>query len=86
MLCPVPDETAICKFRHLLEKHNLTKRMFAAVSRHLEDRQASVPRWPYACPSLLIQSRSWLNQQMQYDLWQAEQHRKDLKVRILSAA
>ena len=34
---PVPDETTILKFRHLLEKHNLTKRMFAAVSRHLED-------------------------------------------------
>ena len=31
-------------------------------------------------------SESWLNQQTQYDLWQAEQHRKDLKVRKLSAA
>ncbi|VAW63549.1 Antitoxin HigA, partial [hydrothermal vent metagenome] len=25
-------------------------------------------------------SESWLNQQSQYDLWQAEQHRKDLDV------
>jgi len=31
-------------------------------------------------------SESWLNQQTQYDLWQAEQHRAELQVRRLSAA
>ena len=31
-------------------------------------------------------SESWLNQQSQYDLWQAEQHRDDLHVTRLSAA
>ncbi|HHJ20397.1 MAG TPA: addiction module antidote protein, HigA family, partial [Gammaproteobacteria bacterium] len=31
-------------------------------------------------------SESWLNQQIQYDLWQAEQHRKELQVKRLSAA
>ena len=31
-------------------------------------------------------SESWLNQQSQYDLWQVEQHRKDLHVTQLSAA
>ncbi|MHB9111171.1 MAG: HigA family addiction module antitoxin [Thermoleophilia bacterium] len=31
-------------------------------------------------------AESWLNQQTQYDLWQAEQNRKNLKVRKLSAA
>ena len=31
-------------------------------------------------------SESWLNQQLQYDLWRAEQHRKELRVRRLSAA
>ena len=31
-------------------------------------------------------SESWLNQQTQYDLWQAEQHRKELHVKRLSAA
>lgn len=29
---------------------------------------------------------SWLNQQSQYDLWQAEKNRDSLKVRKLSAA
>ena len=31
-------------------------------------------------------SESWLNQQTQYDLWQAEQHRSELKVKQLVAA
>jgi addiction module HigA family antidote len=31
-------------------------------------------------------AESWLNQQTQYDLWMAEQNRKNLKVRKLSAA
>ena len=31
-------------------------------------------------------SDSWLNQQTQYDLWQAEQNRKNLRVKKLSTA
>ena len=31
-------------------------------------------------------AQSWLNQQSQYDLWQAEQHRDSLQVSRLSAA
>ena len=31
-----PDETAVCKFRHLLEKHDLADQLFAAVSEHLK--------------------------------------------------
>ena len=31
-------------------------------------------------------SESWLNQQLQYDLWRAEQHRSELSVTPLSAA
>ena len=31
-------------------------------------------------------SESWLNQQTQYDLWGAEQHRNELRVKRLSAA
>lgn len=31
-------------------------------------------------------SESWLNQQSQYDLWNAEQHRKELQVKRLVAA
>ena len=31
-------------------------------------------------------SESWLNQQLQYDLWQAERNRRKLRVKKLSAA
>lgn len=33
---PVPDETTICKFRHLLEQHGLGEKMFQAVGAHLQ--------------------------------------------------
>lgn len=33
----VPDETTICKFRHLLEQHDLGKKLFAEVNRYLAD-------------------------------------------------
>jgi IS5 family transposase len=33
---PVPDETTVCKFRHLLEQHALGKRIFEEVGRHLQ--------------------------------------------------
>jgi IS5 family transposase len=35
---PVPDETTICKFRHLLERHKLGTRIFQEVGRHLQNR------------------------------------------------
>jgi IS5 family transposase len=32
---PAPDETTVCKFRHLLERHRLGKQLFKAVNAHL---------------------------------------------------
>ena len=34
---PVPDETTICKFRHLLEAHDLGARLFELIGDHLEE-------------------------------------------------
>src|SRR6056297_1260926 len=34
----IPDETTILNFRHLLEKHQLTEKLFAEVSGHLADQ------------------------------------------------
>ena len=34
---PVPDETTILNFRHLLERHDLTHALFSEVSSYLED-------------------------------------------------
>jgi IS5 family transposase len=39
---PAPDETTICRFRHLLEKHNLGKRLFDAVNVYLRENGVKV--------------------------------------------
>lgn len=37
-----PDETTACKFRHLLESHELGKRLFEEVGRHLQSKGLKV--------------------------------------------
>jgi IS5 family transposase len=39
---PAPDETTVCKFRHLLERHELGKRIFARVNIYLADHGLKV--------------------------------------------
>ena len=38
----VPDETTVLNFRHLLEAHDLGKRLFEEVGRHLQDKGLKV--------------------------------------------
>src|ERR1700749_4232443 len=35
---PVPDETTVCRFRHLLEAHDLGQQLFHAGQRHLASK------------------------------------------------
>ena len=39
---PVPDETTVCRFRHLLETHGLGRRRFDQVQRHLAENGLQV--------------------------------------------
>jgi len=39
---PVPDETTACKFRHLLEKHEIGRQLFEQVHVHLEKQGIKV--------------------------------------------
>src|ERR1700704_1945748 len=39
---PVPDETTVCGFRHLLEEHDLGRRLFEEVHCHLERKGLKV--------------------------------------------
>ena len=39
---PAPDETTVCKFRHLLEEHGLGKGIFEAVGAHLQSKGMKV--------------------------------------------
>jgi IS5 family transposase len=39
---PVPDETTVCKFRHLLEQHDLGRALFDEVTQHLRARGLAI--------------------------------------------
>jgi IS5 family transposase len=41
---PVPDETTVCNFRHLLERHKLGRRLFEAVAAYLAAQGLKVSR------------------------------------------
>jgi len=41
---PVPDETTICKFRHLLEAHNLGEQLFVLIGQYLDENGLKVSR------------------------------------------
>jgi len=41
---PVPDETTICKFRHLMEQHNLGDQLFHLVNQYLDETSIKVSR------------------------------------------
>ena len=41
---PVPDETTACKFRHLLEQHQLGARIFQRVQEHLQEKGFRIAR------------------------------------------
>ena len=46
---PVPDETTICKFRHLMEKHNLGDQLFHLVNQYLQENGLKVPPRQNSC-------------------------------------
>ena len=41
---PVPDETTICKFRHLMERHNLGDELFHLINTYLQENGMKVNR------------------------------------------
>lgn len=52
---PVPDESTILNFRHLMERHNLGDELFRLVNASLEENGMKVARGtndPYICHTL----------------------------------
>jgi transposase, IS5 family len=39
---PLPEETTVCRFRHLLEKHDLGRRLFDELQQHLATKGLKV--------------------------------------------
>ena len=55
---PVPDETTVCKFRHLLEEHGLGGEMLETVNLHLEGKGVRItPGRSSTRPSFLRPAR-----------------------------
>ena len=58
----IPDETTILNFRHLLERHDLTKVVFTAVAEHLEARGALLRGGTIVDATLIAASPSTKNE------------------------
>lgn len=63
----VPDETTILKFRHLLEEHNLTARIFSAVNRHLGEKGLAVREGTIMDATIIHASSSTKNRSNERD-------------------
>src|SRR4051812_41880384 len=59
---PIPDETTILNFWHLLEAHALTKAVFEAVAEHLEARGALLRGGTIVDATLIAASPSTKNE------------------------
>lgn len=64
---PVPDETTICRFRHLLERHHLGRKLFKQVHRHLESNGIKVSTGTIVDATLINAPSSTKNKDRQRD-------------------
>jgi transposase, IS5 family len=64
---PVPDETTICKFRHLLEEHNLGGEMLGTVNLHLQAQGVRITTGTIVDATIIHAPSSTKNREQQRD-------------------
>ena len=64
---PAPDETTICKFRHLMERHNLGDRLFGLVNVYLAENGLKVSRGTIVDASIIDAPSSTKNRKKERD-------------------
>jgi transposase, IS5 family len=64
---PVPDETTVCKFRHLLEQHQLGGEMLETVNLHLESKGVRITRGTIVDATIIAAPSSTKNREQQRD-------------------
>jgi IS5 family transposase len=64
---PVPDETTICKFRHILERHNLGGELFRLINVYLAENGLNVKTGTIVDATLIDAPSSTKNQDGQRD-------------------
>ena len=62
-----PDETTICKFRHMLERHGLGKQVFRTVNEHLKEKGLRVSTGTIVDATILHAATSTKNKARQRD-------------------
>jgi IS5 family transposase len=64
---PVPDETTVCRFRHLLEQHDLGSRIFEQVHEHLHAKGLEIARGTIVDATIISAPSSTKNKQQARD-------------------
>jgi IS5 family transposase len=64
---PAPDETTVCKFRHLLEKHKLGEPLLQAVNRHLHEHGIKISKGTIVDASIISAPSSTKNKEGKRD-------------------
>lgn len=64
---PVPDETTVCKFRHLLEAHGLGEQMLEAVNGYLESQGVRISTGTIVDATIIHAPSSTKNREEQRD-------------------
>jgi IS5 family transposase len=64
---PVPDETTVCKFRHLLEEHKLGEKILGTVNLHLQARGVRITTGTIVDATILHAPTSTKNRGQQRD-------------------
>src|SRR2546422_2689642 len=64
---PVPDETTVCKFRHLLEEHQLGEQVLGKVNLHLQAQGVRITTGTIVDATILHAPTSTKNREQQRD-------------------
>lgn len=64
---PVPDETTVCKFRHLLEAHHLGDQLFALIAEYLQEQGLKVSTGTIVDATIIDAPSSTKNREGQRD-------------------
>ena len=64
---PIPDETTILKFRHMLEAHNLGKKLFAEINKYLEEQGLMLREGTIVDASIIAAPKSTKNKEGKRD-------------------
>jgi len=64
---PMPDETTVCKFRHLLEEHNLGEKILGTVNQHLQAKGVRITTGTIVDATLIQAPSSTKNREQSRD-------------------